>query len=272
MIIWIASYPKSGNTWMRALLSTYLYCKDEKFDFKNLSKIPNFIGDKFFEPIVDLKLIKNSLKISEYWNAAQSRINLVGEERIFKTHTACVAINNIGFTNEINTAGYIYLVRDPRAVVCSMSAHSNTSTDSVVKNLFDEKMVGYNGKNSLAEYTSSWKINYNSWKKKKKFPGILIKYEDMIDDTEREFKKTLSFLKDKLNLELDDKRIKKTIELCNFSKLSKEEDEKGFVEQVNGKFFRKGKKDAWKNELNKDLKNEIEKKLKTEMQELGYIN
>ena len=54
MIIWIASYPKSGNTWMRALLSTYLYCEDEKFDFKNLSKIPNFIGDKFFEPIVNV--------------------------------------------------------------------------------------------------------------------------------------------------------------------------------------------------------------------------
>ena len=75
-----------------------------------------------------------------------------------------------------------------------------------------------------------------------------------------------------LNLELDDKRIKKTIELCNFSKLSKEEDEKGFIEQVNGKFFRKGKKDAWKNELKEDLKNEIEKKLKNEMKELGYIN
>ena len=271
MIIWIASYPKSGNTWMRALLSTYLYYKGDKFDLKNLAKIPNFIADKYFEPIVNLELIKNSLKISEYWNSAQSRINLQGEERIFKTHTACVSINNIGFTNEINTAGYIYLVRDPRAVVCSMSAHSNTSTDSVVKNLFDERMVGYNGKNGLTEFTSSWKINYNSWKKKKKFPGILIKYEDMIDNTEKELKKTLSFLKDKLNLELDDERIKQTVKLCNFSKLRKEEDEKGFEEAKNGKFFRKGKKDSWKEELNPNLKHEIEKNLKTEMEELGYL-
>ena len=60
----------------------------------------------------------------------------------------------------------------------------------------------------------------------------------------RENLKNPFFLKDKLNLELDDKKIKKTIELCNFSKLSKEEDKKGFVEQVNGKFFRKGKKDS----------------------------
>ena len=49
-------------------------------------------------------------------------------------------------------------------------------------------------------------------------------------------------LKDKLNLELDDKRIKRTIELCNFSKLSEEEDKKGFVEQVNGKFLEKVKR------------------------------
>ena len=272
MIIWIASYPKSGNTWMRALLSTYLYYKGDKFDLKNLAKIPNFIADKYFQPIVNLELIKDSLKISEYWNAAQTRINLQGEERIFKTHTACVALNNISFTNETNTAGYVYLVRDPRAVVCSMAAHSNTKIESTVKNLFDDRMTGYNGKNNLAEFTSSWKVNYNSWKRKKKFSGIIIKYEDLVDNTEKEFKKTLSFLKDKLNLELDDEHIKQTVKLCNFSKLRKEEDEKGFEEAKNGKFFRKGKKDSWKEELNTNLKNEIEKNLKTEMQELGYLN
>ena len=52
MIIWIASYPKSGNTWMRALLSTYLYLENDKFDFKLLSKIPNFTRDIYFENIV----------------------------------------------------------------------------------------------------------------------------------------------------------------------------------------------------------------------------
>ena len=78
MIIWIASYPKSGNTWMRALLSTYLYLENDKFDFKLLSKIPNFTRDKYFENIVDLNLLKSKpLKISEYWNAA-SKLRLDG--------------------------------------------------------------------------------------------------------------------------------------------------------------------------------------------------
>ena len=273
MIIWIASYPKSGNTWMRTLLSTYLYLKSDKFDFKLLSKIPNFTRDKYFENLVDLNLLKNEpLKISEYWNAAQSRINLQGEEKIFKTHSACVSLKDKWFTTETHTSGYIHIVRDPRSVVCSLAAHSNTTTEKSVKDLLNDNFVGSNGKYGLAELTCSWKINYLSWKKKKNFPGILIKYEDLLDNTEKEFKKVLIFLKDKLNFELDDKKMKQTIKLCNFSELSNQEDKKGFVEQVNGKFFRKGKKDSWKEELNPNLKNEIEKNLKTEMQELGYLN
>ena len=77
---------------------------------------------------------------------------------------------------------------------------------------------------------------------------------------------------DKLNFELDDEKMKQAVKLCNFSELSSQENKKGFVEQVNGKFFRKGKKDSWKEELSSNLKNEIEKSLKKEMQELGYLN
>ena len=100
----------------------------------------------------------------------------------------------------------------------------------------------------------------------------MIKYEDIFDNTEKEFKKVLIFLKDKLNFEISEEKMKQAIKLCSFSKLSEQENKKGFVEQVNGKFFRKGKKDSWKEELKQDLKNQIEISLKKEMQELGYLN
>tara|TARA_B100000700_G_scaffold327118_1_gene440696 strand:- start:2027 stop:2848 length:822 start_codon:yes stop_codon:yes gene_type:complete len=273
MIIWIASYPKSGNTWMRALLSTYLYLKGDNFNFKLLSKIPNFTRDKYFENFVDLNLLKKEpLKISEYWNTAQARINLQDEEKIFKTHSACVSLQDKWFTTKTHTSGYIHIVRDPRAVVCSLAAHSNTTLEKSLKDLLDDNFFGLNGKYGLAEITCSWRINYLSWKKKKDFPGILIKYEDLFDNTEKEFRKVLDFLKDKLNFEIDDEKIRQTVRLCNFSKLSDKEDKDGFVEQVNGKFFRKGKKDSWKKELSLSIKNEIEDKLKNEMKELGYLN
>ena len=157
-------------------------------------------------------------------------------------------------------------------MVCSLAAHSNTTLEKSLKDLLDDNFFGLNGKYGLAEITCSWRINYLSWKKKKDFPGILIKYEDLFDNTEKEFRKVLDFLKDKLNFEIDDEKIRQTVRLCNFSKLSDKEDKDWFVEQVNGKFFRKGKKDSWKKELSLSIKNEIEDKLKNEMKELGYLN
>ena len=61
MILWIASYPKSGNTWIRAFISTYLYSNEEKFKFKLLEKIPKFIQEKFISPVVDLNELKKIL-------------------------------------------------------------------------------------------------------------------------------------------------------------------------------------------------------------------
>ena len=77
MIIWIASYPKSGNTWVRALISTYLYSTDGEFNFNLLNKIHKFTQEKFISPLANLdELKKNPLKITEYWKSAQLRINL----------------------------------------------------------------------------------------------------------------------------------------------------------------------------------------------------
>jgi len=272
MIIWLASYPKSGNTWLRAMLSSYFFLGENKFDFDILKEIPNFIQSKYFSTFLDLNKLKNDpLGISNYWNVAQSKINLSNETKFFKTHNACIAYKEKWFTTKENSSGYVYIVRDPRSVVCSMAAHSNIKIENSVNDLLNENFIGYNGKFSLAELTCSWKINYLSWKKRKNFPGIIVKYEDLKDNSYGEFEKILLFLKDKIKFNLDKERIKKTIELCSFSNLKNLESDKGFIEAQNGKFFRKGQKDSWKNELTPELQKKIENNLREEMAELGYI-
>ena len=280
MILWIASYPKSGNTWIRALISTYLFSNNGEFNFDLLLKIPKFIQSKNISPIIDLNQLQHEpLKISNYWKAAQARINLNGNINFLKTHNACVSYKNNWFTDETNSAGYIYIVRDPRAVASSLAFHSKISIKQSVDDLLNENQVGYNGPKKLAEISSSWKINYLSWKKKKKFSGLIIKYEDLIDNTEKEFEKILLYLKEIVKtaknsdlFNLDDKdKILKSINSCNFSKLSKMEDLYGFKEATNDKFFRVGKKDSWKTVLNQDLCKKIELSFKDEMTELGYI-
>ena len=107
MIIWIASYPKSGNTWVRSLLSTYLYTEDGIFNFNLLKKILKFPSKKYLEFFTkDFSDIK---KISEYWIAAQNRINLYNEnESIFlKTHSALCTLENNSFTNKSREHGPI---------------------------------------------------------------------------------------------------------------------------------------------------------------------
>ena len=90
-----------------------------------------------------------------------------------------MAYKNRWFTDETNTIGYIYIVRDPRAVACSLAAHSEISLEKAVDDLINKDQIGYNGPYKLAETPGSWKINYMSWKKRKKFGGIVIKYESI---------------------------------------------------------------------------------------------
>ena len=273
MIIWIASYPKSGNTWIRSLLSYYLYSQKDDFNFDLLRKIPRFIQSKFISPVANLeKLRTEPLKIYEFLELAQTRLNLDNKIKFFKTHNACVSYDKKWFTDKKNTAGYIYVVRDPRAVACSYASHNNVSLDISVNNLLNETLVGIDKEEKIGELISSWKINYQSWKKKKDYPGIVVRYEDLIDNTEKEFKKILTFLEKIIKNNLDTVRLKKTVKACEFLNLRKIEDTHGFDEAVNNnKFFRKGQKDSWKNELNQELRKEIENFFKDEMIELGYL-
>ena len=273
MILWIASYPKSGNTWIRALISTYLFSNNGEFNFDLLLKIPKFIQSKNISPIIDLDQLQHEpLKISNYWKAAQARINLNGNINFLKTHNACVSYKNNWFTDETNSAGYIYIVRDPRAVASSLAFHSKISIKQSVDDLLNENQVGYNGPKKLAEISSSWKINYLSWKKKKKFSGLIIKYEDLIDDCYKVFLKVMKFLSKNMNFQIDDEKIKSSINLAKFENLKESEELKLFKEnQGTENFFRTGKYNNWIKELSYDQVNTIEDNFNAEMIDLGYL-
>ena len=112
MILWIVSYPKSGNTWVRALISTYLYSNSGEFNFDLLRKIPKFIQEKFISSLVDLTVLQQSpLKITEYWKDAQLRINLDNQVKFLKTHNACVSYKNRWFTDDFIKMIGIYLLQ-----------------------------------------------------------------------------------------------------------------------------------------------------------------
>ena len=121
MIIWLASYPKSGNTWIRALLCSYLYSDKGEFNFNLLDKIDQFPGKKYLSSFV--QNFNKPMEIPQFWIPAQTKINLNKKINILKTHNSLCKIEGHSFTNNKNTAGVVYIVRDPRNVVTSLKHH-----------------------------------------------------------------------------------------------------------------------------------------------------
>ncbi len=173
MIIWLASYPKSGNTWVRSFLSAYYFTNDGKFNFELLKKIKQFPSKEFF----DMKL-RDVDEASKSWLIAQKKIKENKQTIFLKTHNIYGAYKGNSFTSEEFTAGAIYIVRDPRNVLTSMMNHYSLNESealrmisSIYRNLRDENDV-----DNYANYSfiSSWANNYNSWKKSKNIKKLSI--------------------------------------------------------------------------------------------------
>ena len=283
MIIWIASYPKSGNTWLRSLLTAYLYSNNGNFEFNLLKKILKFPSKKHLDFFI--KNFSNIKKVSKYWIAAQERINLYNQNKsvLLKTHSALCTLENNAFTNKKNTQAVIYAVRDPRNVITSISNHYSFSIQESYNFMINKNKIltgdKWGGKNfGISEIIGNWAEHYNSWKNIKFAPIITIRYEDLINDTNDSLIKILHFLQKFIDVKIDNKKILKTIESCNFESLHKMEIEQGFDESAYSEklekkvnFFHLGKENNWK----KLLRPEMEKKIRTifnnEMKELNYI-
>ena len=269
MIIWLSSYPKSGNTWIRILLKNYFF-SDKKI-FSNLNFIREYPKKYFFKNLIEEKNDEfKEFNPYKYSILSQDLINFNKEINLLKTHSCCGTINNNKFTNEENTLGFIYLIRDPRSVAISYAHHRNISYEKSAEIITDENNVVID-KDKVLTLMSSWKLNYLSWLKSP-YPRIIIKYEDLHKDTFENFKKILIFLNKFMKIEINDSEIYKNIKKCSFDNLKYEEENFGFSERVGSdNFFRKGLVDEWKSKLSRNSIKLIEEKFKKEMIELNYL-
>tara|TARA_B100000029_G_scaffold128629_1_gene122132 strand:+ start:20 stop:865 length:846 start_codon:yes stop_codon:yes gene_type:complete len=277
-IIWISSYPKSGNTWIRYFLSNYFFNKKkEESSFGILNKIDKFPPNKYLENIVDKKFLeKNPFNISKYWEKVQSEIVKSDNEYIFlKNHNALLTIEGNDFTNEIYSLGAIYLVRDPRDVVVSYSNFlRNLDINQTINRVTNKNLICHiSKKNSLdIEILGSWKLNYISWRDGvKKIPKIIIRYEDLIYNTFETKLKIINFLSKLLYCKVDIDQLNFSISQSDFNRLKNIENIHGFHKNENN-FFNSGKTKQWTQILSKEQIAIIENEFKEEMLELGYIN
>tara|TARA_B100001121_G_scaffold121105_1_gene106223 strand:+ start:4890 stop:5741 length:852 start_codon:yes stop_codon:yes gene_type:complete len=283
MIIWIASYPKSGNTWVRSFISAILNNNEGNFTFKDLINIPQYPIRHHFEGFLsDFSDVSN---IKKNWIATQTKLNLDEKIKFLKTHHVNCKIGNDSFTNFDNTLGVIYVVRDPRNVLTSLINHYSLNNQSEAKAfLLEEKnWLGFKKEDNKIKLTrfptliSSWKTNYNSWKNTSK-NLLIIKYEDLVSNPEYEFDKITNYLEKVLKKNIDKNKVNNALVSTSFEALKNREAEEGFIEgakdkvgEGNKKFFNLGPENKWENLVNKNITNEIEKRFEVEMKELGYL-
>ena len=284
MIIWIASYPKSGNTWLRAMISTYYFSKDGTFDQNLLKKIDQFPTNKYLK---DYSFDKNIPgETCKYWIKAQEKINLDKKVKFFKTHNVFGKLNNCDFTNNQNSIGCIYVVRDPRNVITSLKNHYQLNDEQAFSWMTNEKNYIYNilkfdelGYSDF-QFISSWSTNYKSWNVQKKIPVKFIKYEDLLNSTYAVFLDIINFISKITNnsQSINKDKIKKTLRSTTFDSLKKSEQEHGFSEAVRDRedrnktvpFFNLGPKNDWKKILDEEFKKKIQKVFEKDLKDLSY--
>lgn len=292
MIIWLASYPKSGNTWVRTILGQIL---NDNFDsekiFETSKKIRlypsklDFINlDQLFQNKVfshDMKKVVFDKTVVN-WIKSQNIINTNKKLNIFKTHNMLckLKIQNkfYSFTSIENTIGVIHIVRDPRNVISSLVNHfSFENNDLALKFMLNENQTMGLEDNKIPQLLSSWNNHYNSWKR---FPKnyFLIKYENLIDDPKKEVKKIIDYLNNFIKIKISEDNLSKIISNSSFKNLKNLEARGLFDENAKNKktgeiknFFNLGKKNNWKKILNKNILNKLEKNFHNEMKELGYM-
>jgi len=283
MIFWIASYPKSGNTWLRTLISSYYYSKDGIYSDNIIKRIGQFPEKRhFMEFEYDKNIITDT---SRLWIKAQQKINQDKQLRFFKTHNAYGVLNNQKFTDRENSIGCIYIVRDPRNIITSLKNHYEMNDEQALKWMANEKQFIYDVQNlekdgySDFQFISSWETNYKSWTVQKQIPIKFVKYENLLNETYLVFKDIVEFINKLtgINKKIDREKLKNSVQSTSFNKLKNNEKKHGFSEAILSKktnkkipFFFLGPENDWRKVLSDDLKTKLNETYEKNLKELSY--
>ena len=278
MIVWVASYPKSGNTYLRSFLSAYYFSSKGEFNFELLKNIKQFPNTEFFD-----EEINNLEEASNSWLKAQKKIKEAKKIKFLKTHSCLGAYKGKPFTTLDYSLGGIYIVRDPRNVISSVMNHFSLSVEDAYEFMTDLKRgtkAKVENDYSTYSYLSTWANHYKSWANSKNFRKIVIKYEDLETNKYETFRDIIVFTNTIINNSerVNKEKLIRAIDTTNFNVLKNKEKNEGFEEALFSEekkekkiFFNLGFNNRWKKLLRDDIRQKIEHVFKDEMKEIGYI-
>lgn len=275
-IVWLASYPRSGNTWTRNFLHNLITLvqggEAATQDINAMGRLTTWeIASHWYEPALG-KPPKQAtrLEIARVRHAVQAKIAGSVEKLIFvKTHHALVAEQGFPTINMKVTAGAIYIVRNPLDVAVSLQHHFGIELHRAIERL---NLVDYTippGESSASEVYGSWAQNVESWTAKPHRAIYVMRYEDMLEKPTETFGKLATHLL----LEHTPAQLEQAIELSSFDRLKAQEEEKGFRERPKKSeaFFRAGRAEQWREVLSPDQVRIVIRHNRRTMARFGYI-
>lgn len=272
---WLASYPKSGNTWLRLFLESLL-AQDRQLDINVLRSVGNNAANRYaFDRVLDIA--SSDLTDDEITRARPRQYEIEAREAqaplLRKAHDAW-RLTSAGeplFPPGL-TLGAVYIVRDPRDVAVSLAHHMNQTIDQSIQRMCDPEAVMERGlrrvPDQLPQLLMSWSQHARSWLEAP-VPLLLLKYENLLADPVTHFGSVAQFLQ----TGAAPGKIAASVEAARFERLRAIEEREGFAERPPGmeRFFRRGIAGDWRNSLNSRQIRRIEIAHGDMMRRLGYL-
>lgn len=276
-IVWLVSYPKSGNTWFRMFLANYLKNVQEPVSLEEIEHTPIASNSDNFEEIIGLNPFELTAEEVDFYRPGMYQVLSQDAENAEdisykKTHDA-YSLNSEGvplFPEEVSRSA-VYFIRNPLDVCVSYANHSAGKMESTVSFLLNEKAsLAGNKTGQLRQKLFSWKSHVKSWQQQSLIPIHLVRYEDMQQSPIATFGSIIKFL----GLEYDEIRLERAIINSDFKLLQQMEQEKGFQEkmQLCKSFFWKGKIGNYRKHLSEEQVKSIVTYNYDTMKQFGYID
>jgi hypothetical protein len=273
-IVWLASYPKSGNTWLRAFIFNLIEnpprpgrIEDLPAYFEEESKPRWYEPHAGGRPLAELSFDEAmALRPQVHQDIANSR----ARGSVFtKTHNMFGQHNGAALHNISVMAGAIYVVRNPLDVVLSVADHFGISLNQAIEFMASEETGTPTNEENVAGYMGSWSTHVASWTAQSHPSIVVIRFEDMKDKPLKAFTSVANLL----GMGADRKRIRKAIQFSDFRVLKQQELKHGFVEKSpsSKSFFRRGMKNQWIESLSEGQVARIVDRHREQMERFGYV-
>jgi len=271
-IIWLASYPKSGNTWLRAFLHNLMRNASEPIEPNRLNELT--LGDgmaRFFaahtkgRATIDMGLDE----IAALRGRVQRDLAATSPDSVFvKTHNWLGVDHGHPCIDMSVTAGAIYVVRNPLDVAPSLADHFGMSVDQAIAQMADPNARTLNLKHRVPDVMNSWSNHVRSWTAQRNARLHVMRYEDMLAKPKLAFTQLAGFL----GLPASADRIERAIRFSSFDTLSSLERSKGFVERSSHSkaFFRQGQAGSWRHILTPEQVQRLAADHQEQMKIFGY--